>query len=119
MARKLKSRNYMTMLDESTEALTVNEKFFAAICYPIPLVSQLFAIIFIIKTAPQGSEFVKYHAYHSLVLSVLLALLSVITIDICAPLFLIVPLFPAYESFRGRLTKFPFITEFILRNDWL
>ena len=101
--------------------VTSDDKLWAALGYPIPIV----AIIVLLMEDKKARPFIKFHAVQSIafniVLWVLYFIVSVITIgigSICFPLVFLVTLWPAYDSYRGNYTQIPVITNFIKNQGW-
>jgi uncharacterized membrane protein len=111
----------MTDQQVNTE-ITSDDKLWAALGYPLsPL-----AIIALLMEDKKARPFIKYHAVQSIafniVLYVLIAIISVVTFGfgaICAPLFWLVVLWPAYEAYRGNYLVVPVLTNFLKKQNWL
>ncbi len=102
--------------------ITSDDKLWAAVGYPIPLIS----IIVLLMEEKKNRPFIKYHAVQSIafniVLYVLIFLLSLITLGfgaICAPLLWLVVFWPAYQSYQGKYLELPVITNFIKNQGWV
>jgi uncharacterized membrane protein len=102
--------------------ITSDDKLWAALGYPIPLVS----IIVLLMEEKKARPFIKYHAVQSLaanvVLWVIIFIFSAVTLGfgaICAPLLWLVTLWPAYESYQGKYLELPVITNFIKNQGWV
>jgi uncharacterized membrane protein len=102
--------------------ITSDDKLWAALGYPIPLVS----IIALLMEEKKGRAFIKFHAVQSLaanvVLWVLIFIVAIVTLGIgslCAPVLWLVTLWPAYDSYRGNYTQIPIITDFIKNQGWV
>lgn len=103
-------------------SVTSDDKLWAALGYPIPLVP----IIVLLMEEKKSRPFIKYHAVQSLVFNValwiLIFVISAVTLGfgaICAPLFWLVTLWPAYESYQGKYLELPVITNFIKNQGWV
>jgi uncharacterized membrane protein len=102
--------------------ITSDDKLWAALGYPIPLIP----IIVLLMEDKKGRPFIKYHAVQSLVFNiaiwVLIFVISLVTLGIgaiCAPLFWLVTLWPAYDSYQGNYTEIPVISNFIKNQGWV
>lgn len=102
--------------------LTSDDKLWAALGYPIPIV----AIIVLLMEEKKSRPFIKFHAVQSLVFNVALwvaiVLVTAVTLGfggLCAPLIWLVTLWPAWESYQGKYLELPFITEFIKKQNWV
>jgi len=111
------------MTDQSfSPEITSDDKLWAALGYPIsPL-----AIIALLMEDKKSRPFVKFHAVQSIafniVLYVLIAVISVATLfigAICAPLFWLVVLWPAYAAYQGKYLEIPVITNFLKKQNWV
>jgi uncharacterized membrane protein len=102
--------------------VTSDDKLWAALGYPIPLVP----IIVLLMEDKKSRPFIKFHAVQALVFNValwiLIFVISAVTLGfgaICAPLFWLVTLWPAYESYQGKYLELPVITNFIKNQGWV
>jgi uncharacterized membrane protein len=102
--------------------VTSDDKLWAALGYPIPLV----AIIVLLMDEKKSRPFIKYHAVQSLVFNVvwwvLIFIISAVTLGfgaICAPLLWLVTLWPAFDSYKGKYTELPVISNFIKNQGWV
>lgn len=102
--------------------ITSDDKLWAALGYPIPLIP----IIVLLMEDKKGRPFIKFHAVQSLVFNiaiwVLIFVISLVTLGIgaiCAPLFWLVTLWPAYDSYQGNYTEIPVISNFIKNQGWV
>lgn len=100
--------------------LTSDDKLWAALGYPIsPL-----AIIALLMEDKKARPFIKYHAVQSIALNIVLYILITIAImtvvgAICAPLFWLVVLWPAYAAYQGKYLEIPVITNFLKKQNWI
>jgi uncharacterized membrane protein len=102
--------------------LTSDDKLWAALGYPIsPL-----AVIALLMEDKKARPFIKYHAVQAIafniVLYVLIAIISVVTLGfgaICAPLLWLVVLWPAISAYQGKYLEIPVITNFIKKQNWV
>ena len=102
--------------------ITNDDKLWAALGYPIPLIP----IIVLLMEDKKGRPFIKFHAIQSLAFNiaiwVLIFIISAVTFGfgaICAPLLWLVTLWPAYDSYQGKYTELPVITNFIKKQGWV
>ena len=67
-------------------------------------------------------KFIKFHAVQSIVLNVALwiviILLSLPTAG-CISLLWLITLWPAYDSYQGKYTEIPFISNFVKNQNWI
>lgn len=110
------------MSDQFAPEITSDDKLWAALGYPIPLI----AIIVLFMEEKKNRPFIKYHAVQSIVFNVALFvaifLLSAVTLGfgaICAPLLWLVVFWPAYESYQGKYMEMPVISNFIKNQGWV
>ena len=102
--------------------ITNDDKLWAALGYPIPLIP----IIVLLMEDKKARPFIKFHAIQSLAFNiaiwVLIFIISAVTLGfgaICAPLLWLVTLWPAYDSYQGKYTELPVITNFIKKQGWV
>ena len=104
--------------DFSAEDITSDDKLWAALGYPIPLI----AIIALLMEDKKDRKFIKFHAVQSIVLNVALwiviILLSLPTAG-CISLLWLITLWPAYDSYQGKYTEIPFISNFVKNQNWI
>jgi uncharacterized membrane protein len=110
------------MSDQMSPEITSDDKLWAALGYPIPLIS----IIVLFMDEKKNRPFIKFHAVQSLVFNValwvIIFVLSAVTLGfgaICAPLLWLVTLWPAFESYNGKYLELPVITNFIKNQGWV
>ncbi len=101
---------------------TSNDKLWAALGYPIPLV----ALIVLFLEDKKSRPYIKFHAVQSLAANVLfyvvITILSVVTLGfggLCAPLLWLVFLYWAYQAYQGQDIHIPFVTDFIRNQGWV
>jgi uncharacterized membrane protein len=106
----------------STPEITSDDKLWSALGYPIPLI----AIIVLLMEEKKNRPFIKFHAIQSIVFNValwvLVFIISAVTFGfgaICAPVFWLVCLWPAYEAYQGKYLELPGITKFIRNQGWV
>jgi uncharacterized membrane protein len=106
----------------ATPDITSDDKLWAALGYPIPII----AIIVLLMEEKKNRPFIKFHAVQSLafnvVLWVLIILVGAITLGfgaICAPFLWLVSFWPAYEAYQGKYLELPVITNFIKNQHWV
>ncbi len=102
--------------------ITSDDKLWAALGYPIPLV----AVIVLLMEEKKDRPFIKFHAVQSIVFNIalwaIILVLSVVTLGIgaaCAPLFWLVTLWPAFDSYSGNYTEIPGVTNLIKGQGWV
>ncbi len=102
--------------------ITNDDKLWAALGYPIPLLP----IIVLLMEEKKDRPYLKFHAVQSLVFNVavwvIIFIVSLITFGIgaiCAPLLWLVTLWPAYEAYQGKYLELPVITNFIKNQGWV
>ena len=99
--------------------VTSDDRLWAAIGYPIPLV----AIIMLLMEEKKKRHFIKFHAIQSIILWIVLLVLIIILGFtfvglICSPFLWLVTLWPAIESYRGKDIQLPVIGNFIHNQGW-
>lgn len=102
--------------------ITNDDKLWAALGYPIAII----ALVALLMEEKKVRPFVKFHAVQSLAFNIALAILafifSIVTLgfgSFCFPLFWLVTLWPAYDSYNGNYTEIPLITNFIKNQGWV
>ena len=115
------TRPFDDELDQGESFVQV-DKLWAALSYPIPFI----AILALNLDDKKNIPFVRFHAVQSIAFSIILwgaiILLGVVTLGlgwICAPIFLLISLWPAYDSYQGNYTELPIITNFIRDRGWV
>jgi uncharacterized membrane protein len=99
-----------------------DDKLWAALGYPIPILP----IIALLMEEKRERPFIKFHAVQSLAVNVVLwvvfLILTLITLgfgSLCAPIFWLVTLWPAYEAYQGKRLEIPVITKFLFDQGWI
>ncbi len=101
--------------------VTSDDKLWAALGYPIPLV----AIIVLFMEDKKNRPFIKFHAVQSLaanvVFVILATIISAVTLGfggLCVPLIWLVFFYWAYQAYQGQMFEIPVITNFIRGQGW-
>jgi uncharacterized membrane protein len=101
--------------------ITSEDKLFAALGYPIPIIP----IAMLLMEDKKNRPFLRYHSFQSLVLNVaiwiVIVVVSIVTLGLgglCAPLIWLVVLWPAIDSYGGKYTEIPGISSFIRSQGW-
>lgn len=102
--------------------ISSDDKLWAALGYPIPIV----AIIALLMEEKKDRPFIKFHAIQSIAFNVaiwaIILIFSVVTLGIgavCAPVLWLVTLWPAFDSYSGKYTEIPVVTNFIKGQGWV
>jgi uncharacterized membrane protein len=100
---------------------TSDDKLWAALGYPIPLV----ALIVLFLEDKKSRPYIKFHAVQSLAANVLfyivITILSVVTLGfggLCAPVLWLLFLYWGYQAYQGQDIRIPFVTDFIRNQGW-
>lgn len=106
---------------QASNDVSSDDKLWAALGYPIPIIS----IVVLLMEDKKNIPFLRFHAVQSIAVNiaiwVLIILLITVTFGlggICAPLLWLVTLWPAYDSFQGNYTEIPVITKFLKGQGW-
>ncbi len=101
---------------------TSDDKLWAALGYPIPLI----AIIMLFMEDKKNRPFIKYHAIQSIALWVIYVILgtiiSVVTFGIggiCFAVAWLVFLYWAYLAYQGQMFTVPLVTDFLKNQHWI
>jgi len=101
---------------------TSDDKLWAALSYPIPLVP----LIVLFMGDKKARPYIKYHAVQGLAFNIafwsvylLLTLVSVGLLSICVPAAWLVTFWPAFKAYRGEKFELPVITGFIKNQGWV
>lgn len=110
------------MSEQMSPEITSDDKLWSALGYVIPII----AIIVLFLEDKKNRPFIRFHAVQALafnvVLWVLIFIVSLVTLGfgaLCAPLLWLVSFWPAYDSFQGKYTELPVITNFIKKQGWV
>ncbi len=102
--------------------VTSDDKLWAALGYPIPIV----AIIVLLMEDKKNRPFIKYHAFQSLALwivyVVLGTIISIVTFGIggiCFAVAWLAFLWWAYLAYQGKMFEIPVITNFLKNQGWI
>lgn len=101
--------------------ITSDDRLWAALGYPIPLIP----ILMLLMEDKKNRPFIRFHAIQSLLLNVavwvVITVLSVATLGIgaiCAWIIWFVVLWPAFDAFNGNYTNIPVLTDFMRNQGW-
>jgi len=112
------------MAEEFTpqEEITSDDKLWAAIGYPIPILP----ILVLVMEEKKNRPFLRYHAIQSLIFNVVLwvviTVVSIVTFGIgafCAPILWLAVFWPAWESYQGKYLEIPVITNLMKGQKWV
>lgn len=100
---------------------TSDDKLWAALGYPIPLV----AIIVLLMEDKKSRPFIKFHAVQSIAANIayfiVATILSTVTLGFGAlcvvPLWLVF-LYWGYQAYQGQMVNIPVVTNFIKGQGW-
>ena len=102
--------------------VTSDDKLWAALGYPIPIV----ALIMLFMEDKKNRPFIKYHAVQSVALWVVYivvsGILSTITLGllaICFAVLWLVFFYWAYLAYQGQMFEVPVVTNFIKNQHWV
>ena len=102
--------------------VTSDDKLWAALSYPIPLVP----LIALFMSDKKARPFIKYHSVQGLAFNIafwsfylILTLVTVGLASICVPAVWLVTFWPAYKAYRGEYFELPVITGFIKNQGWV
>jgi uncharacterized membrane protein len=76
------------------------------------------AVLALILEEKKDREYIRYHAWHSIVVGVLFTIISFATLGCGTPVFL-VALYFAYQAYMGEWVKIPVVTDFLKQQGWI
>jgi len=106
---------------ENQPQTTSDDRLWAALGYPIPIV----ALVLLFMEEKKDIPFLRFHAVQSIALNIAIWVLIIVlaitfgVAGICAPLVWFVTLWPAYDAFKGNYTEIPVITKFLKDQGWV
>jgi uncharacterized membrane protein len=100
--------------------ITSDDKLWAALGYPIPIV----ALIMLFVEGKKDRPFIKYHAVQALALTVVLGIVTIVlsiipVIQCIAPIFWLITLWPAILAYQGKYFEVPVVTKFLRGQHWI
>ncbi|MGE5251384.1 MAG: hypothetical protein ACM3QS_14360 [Bacteroidota bacterium] len=102
--------------------VTSDDKLWAALGYPIPLI----AVIVLLMEDKKNRPFIKFHAVQSIALWVVYVVLGTIITTItfgiggiCFAVAWLVFLYWAYLAYQGQLFEVPLVTNFLKNQGWV
>ena len=109
------------MENENQPQASSDDRLWAALGYPIPII----ALVLLFMEEKKDVPFLRFHAVQSIALNIAIWILIVILVSItfgifgiCAPLLWLVTLWPAYDAFKGNYTEIPVVTKFLKDQGW-
>lgn len=109
-------------MSQAPADVTSDDKLWAALGYPIPLI----AIIMLFMEDKKTRSFIKYHAIQSIALWIVYVVLGTIITTItfgiggiCFGLAWLVFLYWAYLAYQGQMFQIPVVTPFIKNQGWV
>jgi uncharacterized membrane protein len=110
------------MSGQPSSDITSDDKLWALLGYIIALL----AVIVLFMEEKKSRPFIKFHAVQSIVLWVVITIVyiigSIVTLgigSICLWILFFIPLWPAIDSFNGKYTNIPVLTDFIKGQKWV
>ena len=118
---------------ESSTSITSDDKLWAALGYPIPLI----ALIMLLIEEKKKRKFIKYHAVQALsllvvliVVEIVISILNVILSNLhigfiglvfscLTPFMWLLLLWPAYLAYQGKYFEVPVVTKFLKSQKWI
>jgi uncharacterized membrane protein len=99
-----------------------NDKLFAGLTYPIPIVG----IIVLLSDTMKNNPVLKTHAIQSLALTAVLVVVSIILTTVTlgfggclAPLLIIIPIVFGIQAYQGKDVNIPVLTDFCKKQGWI
>ena len=105
--------NIEEIKDNLPMGVTEDDKIWAAVGW----VFWIVAILALLMEDKKEREFVKYHAWHSIVTGIIFSIITTVTFGCGFPIF-IISLFYAYKAYQGETPNIPVITDFIKGQGW-
>jgi uncharacterized membrane protein len=117
----------------STSDISSDDKLWAALGYPIPIV----ALIMLFLEEKKKRPFIKYHAVQALAMVVVVIILEIaigilqailsrislgilgIAVDCLTPFLWLLLLWPAYLAYQGKYFEVPVVTKFLRSQKWI
>jgi uncharacterized membrane protein len=78
----------------------------------------IIAVFALVLEEKRDRPYVRYHAWHSIVVGVLCTVISFVTFGCGTPVFLIT-LYFAYRAYQGDYVEIPAVTNFIKGQGWI
>jgi uncharacterized membrane protein len=100
------------MNDLNTE-VTSDDKLWALLAWIIPII----AIVLLLMEDKKNRPFLKYHSVHSLAVTVLLTIVSVVTFG-CGGVLFLVMIWWGIKAYQGEYVVIPMLTDFVKKQGW-
>jgi uncharacterized membrane protein len=100
------------MNDLNTE-VTSDDKLWALLAWIIPII----AIVLLLMEDKKNRPFLKYHSVHSLAVTVVLSILSVVTFG-CGGVLFLVMIWWGIKAYQGEYVVIPMLTDFVKKQGW-
>ncbi|MEI7848712.1 MAG: hypothetical protein WCK35_23125 [Chloroflexota bacterium] len=100
------------MNDLNTE-VTSDDKLWALLAWIIPII----AIVLLLMEDKKNRPFLKYHSVHSLAVTVVLSIVSVVTFG-CGGVLFLVMIWWGIKAYQGEYVVIPMLTDFVKKQGW-
>lgn len=101
------------MNDQMNTEVSSDDKLWSLLSWLIPLI----ALVVLFMEDKKNRPFIKYHAVHSLVVTVVLSIIATITAG-CGSILVLVMIWWAIKAYQGEYVVVPVITDFIKKQGW-
>ncbi len=103
---------------------TSDDRLWGALSY-LPFVGWIIAIVMLLSESKKSRPFIKFSAVQALVLDVVLTVVYLVVslvsfgiLGLCLWIIFLLPLWPAYEAYTGKLTQLPVVSNFVKNQGW-
>ena len=101
------------MNDQMNTEITSDDKLWALLSWIIPIL----AIVVLLMEDKKNRPFLKYHAVHSLVVTVVLSIVATVTAG-CGGILFILLIWWGIKAYQGEYVVVPVITDFVKKQNW-
>jgi len=101
------------MNDQMNTEVTSDDKLWSLLSWLIPVI----AVVVLFMEDKKSRPFIKYHAVHSIVVTVILSIIATVTAG-CGGILFIILIWWGIKAYQGEYVVVPMITDFIKKQGW-
>ncbi len=101
------------MNNQMNTEVTSDDKLWALLSWLIPLI----AVVVLFMEDKKNRPFLKYHAVHSIVMTVVVSIIATVTAG-CGSILVVALIWWGIKAYQGEYVVIPMVTDFIKKQGW-